>query len=55
MSKSKIYYLIQKQELPHIKMGRNVRIRQNELIDWLTNYEVRKPVMQGFFMKKGGA
>jgi excisionase family DNA binding protein len=36
MSKSKVYYLIQRKEMPHIKIGRNVRIRQSDLEKWLT-------------------
>ncbi len=28
MSKSKIYNLVSKKEIPHLKIGRNVRIRQ---------------------------
>jgi excisionase family DNA binding protein len=35
MSKSKVYYLIQRKEMPHIKIGRNVRIRQSDLEKWL--------------------
>ena len=35
MSKSKVYYLIQRREIPHIKIGRNVRIRQEDLLKWL--------------------
>ena len=35
MSKSKVYYLIQRREIPYIKIGRNVRIRQEDLVKWL--------------------
>ena len=35
MSKSKVYYLIQRREIPHIKVGRNVRIRASDLNQWL--------------------
>jgi len=35
MSKSKIYNLVQRNEIPSIKIGRNVRIRQSELETWL--------------------
>jgi excisionase family DNA binding protein len=35
MSKSKVYYLIQRRELPHIKIGRNVRVRRTDLKKWL--------------------
>jgi excisionase family DNA binding protein len=43
MSRSKVYYLIQRKELPHIKIGRNVRIRQSDLEQWL-NSKVQAPV-----------
>ncbi len=35
MSKSKIYRLLSKNEIPHIKIGRNVRIRQADLRIWV--------------------
>ncbi len=41
MSKSKIYYLIQRREIPHIKIQRNVRIKQSDLEKWLAKQEVK--------------
>lgn len=35
MSKSKVYYLIKRREIPHIRIGRNVRVRGKDLEDWL--------------------
>ena len=35
ISKSKIYYLVQKKKIPHIRIQRNVRITETDLIDWL--------------------
>jgi excisionase family DNA binding protein len=35
ISKSKIYRLLSKKEIPHIKIGRNVRIRQADLQMWV--------------------
>jgi excisionase family DNA binding protein len=35
MSKSKVYYLIKRREIPHIRIGRNVRVRGNDLENWL--------------------
>jgi excisionase family DNA binding protein len=35
ISKSKIYRLLSKNEIPHIKIGRNVRIRQTDLQMWV--------------------
>lgn len=35
ISKSKIYYLISREEIPHLKLGRNVRIRESDLQKWL--------------------
>ncbi len=35
ISKSKIYRLLSKNEIPHIKIGRNVRIRQTDLRIWV--------------------
>ncbi len=35
LSKSKVYYLVQVGEIPHLKIGRNVRITETELKGWL--------------------
>ncbi len=35
ISKSKIYNLVSKKEIPHLKIGRNVRIRQTDLQMWM--------------------
>ncbi len=35
ISKSKIYYLISRRQIPHIRLGRNVRIRESDLGRWL--------------------
>ncbi len=38
MSKSKLYYLVQRKQIPHIKIGRNVRIRESDLNRWIENF-----------------
>lgn len=35
MSKAKIYLLAQKKKIPHIKLDRNIRIRESDLMEWL--------------------
>jgi len=35
ISKSKIYDLVTRKEIPHLKVGRNVRIRESDLLRWL--------------------
>ena len=35
LSKSKVYYLVQRKKIPHIKIGKNVRIRETDLKAWL--------------------
>lgn len=35
ISKAKIYYLIQRKKMPHIKIGRNVRVRYSDLLQWI--------------------
>ena len=39
ISKSKIYYLVQRREIPHVKIGRNVRIKENDLAKWLDKHQ----------------
>jgi excisionase family DNA binding protein len=35
ISKSKIYSLVSREEIPHLKIGRNVRIRRKDLQAWI--------------------
>ena len=35
ISKSKIYYLIAKRKIPHLRLDRNVRIFESDLLKWL--------------------
>jgi putative molybdopterin biosynthesis protein len=35
ISKSKIYDLVSRKEIPHLRLGRNVRIRESDLLTWL--------------------
>lgn len=35
ISKAKIYILAQKKKIPHIKIDRNIRIRESDLLKWL--------------------
>jgi excisionase family DNA binding protein len=39
MSKSKLYYLIQRRQIPHVKIGRNVRIKDSDLAKWLEKHK----------------
>jgi len=38
LSKSKVYYLVQIGEIPHLKLGRNVRVRDVDLKKWMEKY-----------------
>jgi len=35
MSRSKVYNLVQGRKIPHIKIGRNVRVRETDLKKWI--------------------
>ncbi|MCC7360556.1 MAG: helix-turn-helix domain-containing protein [Anaerolineales bacterium] len=35
LSKSKVYCLVQQRQIPHIKIGRNVRVREKDVQAWL--------------------
>ncbi len=41
ISKAKIYYLIQRKQIPHIKIGRNVRVFESQLRQWLETLVVK--------------
>ena len=42
ISRSKIYLLIQRKEIPHLKIGRNVRITESQLQEWIQNNREEK-------------
>ncbi len=44
VSKAKIYIMVQKGEIPYIRICRNVRIRESDLTKWLEKKMVRKVV-----------
>ena len=44
ISKSKLYYMVQRGEIPYIKIGKNVRILEADLMEWLE--ERRRPEQQ---------
>jgi excisionase family DNA binding protein len=35
LSKSKVYYLVNQRKIPHIRLQRNVRILESDLLNWL--------------------
>lgn len=41
LSRSKAYYLVQRKQIPHIKIGKNVRVRKSELEKWLQSRTVQ--------------
>ena len=45
ISKAKIYYLVQREEIPHVRIGRNVRIQETDLKKWIEKrtYQPRLP------------
>ena len=44
MSKSKLYNLIQRDEIPHIKIGKNIRIQETDQMEWLEDQ--KRPLKQ---------
>ena len=40
LSKSKVYYLLATKQLPHLKIGRSVRVRESDLNLWLKGQAV---------------
>ena len=41
MSPSKLYLLLQQKKIPHVRIGRNVRIRETELKEWIEAQAVK--------------
>lgn len=40
LSKSKVYLLVTRNEIPYIRIGKNVRIRKSDLQEWLQGQTV---------------
>ena len=47
LSKSKVYYMIQTKKIPHVRIGRNVRIKETDLKAWLENNTITIPYAVG--------
>ncbi len=39
LSKSKVYDMVQRGKIPHIRIGKNVRIKEAALKSWLEKHE----------------
>jgi excisionase family DNA binding protein len=48
ISKSKVYYLVKRNEIPHIRIQRNVRILQSDLLAWLKMKKSQEPSQMVF-------
>ncbi len=44
MSKSKVYMLVQTRKIPHVKIGRNVRVREGDLKKWIEKNVILLPM-----------
>ena len=52
ISKSKIYYLVAQKQIPHLKVGRNVRIRESDLQQWLELQIEKAPTTFQHFVRE---
>ena len=52
ISKSKIYYLVQRNEIPYVRIGRNVRILESDLIAWLRMQRSKEPSQLVFMIDR---
>lgn len=43
VSKAKIYIMVQRGEIPYIRMNRNVRIWESDLLKWLDRQTIKTP------------
>ena len=35
LAKSTVYYMVQRNQIPYLKIGKSVRIRESDLIEWI--------------------
>ena len=40
ISQSKVYYMVQRGQIPHVRIGKNVRITERDLLAWLDKNRV---------------
>jgi len=52
ISKSKVYYLVKRNEIPHIRIQRNVRILQSDLVAWLKMKKSQEPSQMVFVIDR---
>ena len=52
ISKSKIYYLVQRNEIPYVRISRNVRILESDLIAWLRMQRSKEPSQLVFMIDR---
>lgn len=52
LSKSKVYYLIKRNEIPHIRIQRNVRILHSDLEAWLKLKKSQQPSQLVFLIDR---
>jgi len=50
LSKSKMYRMVQRGQIPHVKIGRNVRIRREDLLAWIEANCILFPLPDGQLM-----
>ena len=51
ISKAKLYLMVQRGEIPHLKLNRNVRIRRSDLEKWLEKQYNESPSDVWYFPK----
>lgn len=44
ISKAKVYLLIQNGKIPYVRLDRNVRVRESELMKWLEKQTVKSEI-----------
>ncbi|MBI5954474.1 MAG: helix-turn-helix domain-containing protein [Chloroflexi bacterium] len=42
LSRSKVYYLASRKQLPHLKLGKSIRVRMSDLQKWLAQ-QIEEP------------
>lgn len=50
ISRSKMYDWVKKGKIPHLRIGRNIRIRESELLEWLEDHMTNYAMSDGQYM-----
>lgn len=47
LSRSQVYVLVSRREIPHVRMGKRIAVRRDDLLNWMAKRTVTEAQMLG--------